>query len=110
MSIAVEILPLPHRRHFEIVRRHRCRTAMLRKAKVTAPLPHRIQIESDRTAAAPQLIEDKPTAAAPRPRRYYKHTLNSLLFFKTREYVLLSLHEIKAMKMINLSKFQLNFR
>jgi len=80
MSIAVEILPLAHRRHFEIVMLHRCRTAMLRKAKATAPLPHRTQIKPNRTATAPQLIEDKSTAAAPRPRWYYEHTLNNLFF------------------------------
>jgi hypothetical protein len=68
MSIAVEILPLTHRRHFEIAILHRCRAAMLRKVKVTAPLPHRTQIESNRAATAPQLIEHKATTAAPRPR------------------------------------------
>ncbi len=70
MSIAVENLPLPHRRRFEYLVPHRYRAAMLRKAKATAPLPHRVQIESNRTATAPRLIEKKSTATAPPPRWY----------------------------------------
>jgi hypothetical protein len=87
MSIAVENLPLPHRRRFEYLVPHRYRAAMLRKAKATAPLPHRVQIESNRTATAPRLIEKYP----PLPRRHrdgIKNSLDNLLFLVVRKYVL----------------------
>jgi hypothetical protein len=70
MSIATENLPLSHRRHLEKLIPRRCRAAMLRKAKPTALLPRRVQIQSYRAAAAPRLIYKKSTAAAPLPRRH----------------------------------------
>jgi hypothetical protein len=56
MSIAVGNLPLPHRHRFKNLTPRRYRAAVLWKAKPTAPLPHRIQMEF--------------TAAAPPPRRH----------------------------------------
>jgi len=70
MSIAVGNLPLPHRRRFKNLTPRRCRTAVIWKAKPTAPLPQRTQMKF--TAAAPHRHneEKKVTAAAPPPRRY----------------------------------------
>jgi hypothetical protein len=53
MSIAVENLPLLHRRRSEYLIPHRYRAAILREAKATAALPHRVEIESNCTATAP---------------------------------------------------------
>lgn len=53
--MAVGSLPLPHRPNLETYLPRRYRTAILGITERTAPLPHRIEIESNRTATAPPL-------------------------------------------------------
>ena len=71
MSIAVENLPLPHRRHLENLIPRRCRAATLQKAKATAPLPRRCRAapKSNLTAPLPHRALSKEYLPLPRRHR-----------------------------------------
>jgi hypothetical protein len=59
MSMAVENSPLPRRDKKRKKLPYRCRTAMIKTENPTAPLPHRIKINSTATAPLPRRLLEK---------------------------------------------------